>query len=326
MDKFIRRTRSLHIWLVALVWMGSSPLAAQDAPIEGVFALAGTQQAITGQLQVTESGPLTRQIELTFAEQTNGRQIADFDVELTQKLHILATDAGLTHLIHEHADTVRNDGSFVAELKFPGPGLYHVYTDVVPAGLGQQVLRFDLAVDTEDAKPSEPALTGANISSAPLVSSSGPYSVTLSAGQLRPGVESELSLTVEKSGALADDLEPYLGVSAHVVFIHAEDLSYVHAHAIGDGNSDPHSHSPHAAPTDPGDHHQHSMESSGATQDGHGSHGASPVTSVDPKMNVFVTPPAGGTYAVWIEFIGGGEIRTLPFAIEVPEASHIEGE
>lgn len=323
MDKFITRTRSLHIWLVAMAWMGSSPLAAQDAPIEGVFALAGSQQAIVGQLQVTESGPLTRQIELTFAEQTNGRQIADFDVELTQKLHILATDASLAHLIHEHADTVRNDGTFVAELKFPGPGLYHVYTDVVPAGLGQQVLRFDLTVDTEDAKPSEPSLTGADISSGPLVSSSGPYSVILSAGQLRPGVESELSLTVEKNGALADDLEPYLGVSAHVVFIHAEDLSYVHAHAMGDGNNVPHS--PHPAPTDPGDHHQHSKESSGGNQDSHGGHGVSPGPSVDPKMNVFVTPPAEGTYALWIEFVGGGEIRTVPFVVEVPEASHIEG-
>src|SRR5690606_11041225 len=144
-------------------------------------------------------------------------QIADFDVELTQQLHILATDAGLTHLIHEHADVVGADGSFTADLEFPAPGLYHIFTDAVPTGIGKQVMRVDVTIGDEVSASDSPMPAAAGISAGPLVSSDGPYTVTLDASQLQEGVESTVSLLDEKDGAPAGDLEPYLGVSAHAV-------------------------------------------------------------------------------------------------------------
>src|SRR5690606_19136590 len=163
---------------------GPVPALAQDSVVEGIYALPGVAQAVTGQLNVVETGPLTRRIELTYADQSSGEQIADFDVELTQQHHILATDAELTHLIHEHADIIGADGRFTAELEFPAPGLYHLYTDAVPTGIGQQVMRFDVTVG--EAAPSSDVQrpTPSDIMSGPLVSSDGPYSVTLDAAQL----------------------------------------------------------------------------------------------------------------------------------------------
>src|SRR5690606_24454219 len=218
-----------------VMFCSAASVLAQDSVLEGVFALPGVAQAVTGELNVVETGPLTRRIDLTYGDQASGEQIAGFDVELTQQLHILAIDAGLTHLIHEHADVVGADGRFTAELEFPAPGLYHIYTDAVPTGIGQQVMRFDVTVG--EAAPSSDVQrpTPSDIMSGPLVSSDGPYSVTLDAAQLQPGVESGVSLLVEKDGLPAGDLEPYLGVSAHAVFIRAEDLAYVHAHAMGAG-------------------------------------------------------------------------------------------
>ncbi len=320
---------------------GAAPVLAQDSVVEGVFALPGVDQAVTGELNVVETGPLTRRIELTYADKASGEQIAGYDVELTQQLHILATDAGLTHLIHEHADVVGDDGRFTAELEFPAPGLYHIYTDAVPTGIGQQVMRFDVTIG-EAASPSDSPRPAVDVSASPLVSSDGPYSVTLDAAQLQPGVESAVSLLVEKHGELAGDLEPYLGVSAHAVFIRAEDLAYVHAHAMGagaEGGHDAHGAEPAAVPTEPAGH-DHGLDVSGhggheASEDigghdehgdaaapaaGHDSHGAAGPGAVDPNMSLHVTPPAAGVYALWIEFIGGDEVRTVPFTIEIPEA------
>jgi hypothetical protein len=325
----------------ALVMLGAAPALAQSEPVEGTFALPGVAQAVTGQLNMVETGPLSRRIELTYADRETGKQIAAFDVELTQQLHILATDAGLTHLIHEHADEVQADGRFVAELEFPAPGLYHIYTDAVPSGIGQQVMRFDVTVG--DATPAPQSAAAADIAAGPLVSSDGAYSVSLDASQLQAGVESAVSLLVEKNGAPASDLEPYLGVSAHAVFIRVEDLAYVHAHATqagaggghGGHGSDP------IGSSQPADH-SHGGAAESAAHGGHGAHGqdhghqapevapqtgsaqggpdTAPTAAVNPDMSLHVTPPAPGTYALWIEFIGGGEIRTVPFKIEIPEA------
>ena len=320
---------------VALI-CAAAPVLAQDSVVEGVFALPGVDQAVTGELNVVETGPLTRRIELTYADKASGEQIAGYDLELTQQVHILATDAGLTHLIHEHADVVGDDGRFTAELEFPAPGLYHIYTDAVPTGIGQQVMRFDVTIG-EAASPSDSPRPAVDVSASPLVSSDGPYSVTLDAAQLQPRVESAVSLLVEKEGQPAGDLEPYLGVSAHAVFIRAEDLAYVHAHAMGagaEGGHDAHGaepighdhggvaveagHSGHEAPEHEGGHGAHGAAP--APDTGHSSHDAAASGFIDPNMSLHVTPPAPGTYALWIEFIGGDEVRTVPFTIEIPEA------
>ena len=103
-------------------------------------------------------------------------------------------------------------------------------------------------------------------------------------------------MRILKNGRPAHDLTPYLGVPAHAVFVAAKDLAYVHAHATaltpsGHGGHDPHS--------------------------GHGASGRDdPVPS---DLTLHVTPPHAGAYALWVQFMGGGEVRTVPFSIGVPE-------
>src|SRR5690606_20959301 len=156
---------------------------------------------------------------------------------------------------------------FSADIEFPAPGLYHIYTDAVPSGIGQQVMRFDVAFGEVAADKDAPRPAAADILEGPIVSSDGPYRVTLDASHLQPGVESMVSLLVEKDGAPARDIEPYLGVSAHAVFIRTEDLAYVHAHAMdagADGGHHAQGSAPSAPPSPPAGHdHSAATESAG---------------------------------------------------------------
>lgn len=337
--------------MTALVLCTGWPaIVAQEASVEGMFALPGATQSVAGEMVVRETGPLSREIKLVYTYLATGEQVAKYDVELTQQLHILATDAGLTTLTHRHVKQADQDGTFSAELDFPQAGLYHIYTDAVPTGLGQQVLRFDVTVGKEaggDTGQDRPALAPAGIAGSPLTASDGDYTVALDASQLRAGTEGIISLSVQKNGQPAADLAPYLGVAAHAVFVRAQDLTYVHAHATSEDNAEgigthqmpaqlSGDHGGHAEmPVAPaGAHDAHGAPNVNATDGGsdesaHGGHtaghdamhsDAAAAGSVSPEMSVYVTPPAAGTYALWIEFIGGDEVLTFPFTIEIPDA------
>ncbi|WIJ26963.1 hypothetical protein [Devosia sp. RR2S18] len=369
----MKLARSLVTSSLAIVAaFGSGSAMAQEQALEGTFALPNAEQEVSGEMVVRDTGPLSRELELSYSDLDTGAAIANFDVELTQELHVLATDSGLSHLVHEHVKAASADGIFTTELHFPEPGRYHIYTDAVPSGVGQQVLRFDLQVgeggNQGPQSDSGMAERPANVEEGPITSSDAGYTVVLDASDLEAGAEGKITLTVEKDGEAATDLEPYLGVAAHAVFVRAEDLAYVHAHAMADGGE---AHGEHGNTaehsTDAGDHghggastghaeHGTAMSSAAehghedtvgkamhGTMDhgsmdhesmgsmphvsvsadehaGHGSDEGGAAQSVSPEMTIHVTPPAPGAYSLWIEFIGGGEVVTVPFALEIPES------
>lgn len=289
------KTRLLVGAAVALLSWPAAAAPAAGASLTGTPALAGETAQVSGVLEVEETGPLTRRLELVMSSVETGEPITAFDPELTQELHVISVDSAFSTFIHEHAEQSTADGRFHVDMRFPEPGLYHVYTDAAPSGLGQQVLRFDLQVESDrPASLPSPELETADV----LSTAAGPYTVEIDVSQLHAGQESLLALRVSKDGRPADDLEPYLGVPAHAVFIAAEDLAYVHAHA-----TDP-------DPTLEADSHQHG-------HGGHGSHDAQePGASA---LSLHVTPPAPGVYGLWIQFMGGGEVQTAPFVVSVRE-------
>jgi hypothetical protein len=274
-----------------------TPSLAQDKLI-GVPALAGAPARVSGALSVRETGPLARELEITVTEIATGTPLVEFEKELTQQLHVIVVDSALSTFIHEHAEEVDADGRFRVQVKFPKSGAYHVYADAVPAGLGQQVLRFDLPVGETGA--ASPATLAAPAEGA-LRSSDGPSTVELDASGLAAGREAEVRMRILRDGHPADDLEPYLVVPAHAVFIAAKDLAYVHAHAAAGAKEQSH-------------------RSRHGSHDPHAGHGASnPKGSVPPELTLHVTAPQRGAYALWVQFKGGGEVRTVPFAVAVSQ-------
>lgn len=266
---------------------GGGAAAAQTAH-EGVPALSGPA-AVTGRLVAHATGPLERTLEIAMSDRATGRPITNYDLDLTKELHLLATNASRSVFIHEHGERVGPDGRFRIKVRFPAPGLYQVYADALPAGLGQQVLRFKVPVDGPTAERR----------AAPADGEAGPYKVVLETAGLREGADGTLRLKILRNGKPATDLAPYLGVAAHAVFV-GEDFSYVHAHA-GQGSAKSHSgHGGHGS----GHGHGHSAPA-GAGQ------------KVEAALDVHVTPPKAGSYVLWVQFIGGGEVRTARFTVEV---------
>lgn len=274
---------------VAAIGTAALPSSASDAALKGAFALAGTTEKVSAELSMEKTGPLSRELLITFADKTTGKRIAHFDEELTQELHVLATDSNFSSFLHEHPGKVGPDGRFRVAMNFPRPGVYHVFADAVPTGMGQQVVRFDVSVDapagTAAPQPLPPAKEGTD----------GPYTVQLDQAGLQAGKESMLHLTVLKNGKPAQDLGLYLGVPAHAVFVGTDDLVYVHAHAM----------------------------SADAANAAHGSHGSAhdPAGPVSAQMMLHAKPPHAGRYALWIQFMAGGEIRTVPFMVTVAKGA-----
>ena len=269
---------------LAVLGAATMPSMAAQESIKGTFALPGESEKAVGALIVKETGPLTRELSIAFTDKATGQPIVQFDEELTQRLHVLATDSHFTSFIHEHAAKLGADGRFKVAMKFPRPGTYYVYADAVPSGLGQQVVRFEVPVQGgSDAVAQAP--------SKPEQGSDGPYTVKLDTSALRAGSESMMSLTVLKDGKPAQDLDTYLDVAAHAVLVSTDELDYVHAHAMA----------------------------AQAAHGGHGDHGDPGAVSA--QLMLHAKPAHAGPYALWIQFKGGDKIRTVPFLVTVPAAS-----
>jgi hypothetical protein len=127
-EESMAATGSEPIFGIVLAAMAAlTPATAIAAEtVTGSFALAGAEARVTGEMTVTETGPLSADVTVTFADARTGEQVVDFTEELTQELHLLAIDRTLSRLVHEHVKTAGEDGVFSAALQFPGPGLYHI--------------------------------------------------------------------------------------------------------------------------------------------------------------------------------------------------------
>jgi hypothetical protein len=102
------------------------------------------------------------------------------------------------------------------------------------------------------------------------------YTVDLQ-GELTPGTDSKLTLSVTKAGAPVTDLDPYLEAYGHLVALRDGDLAYLHVHPGGT----------------PGD---------GTTPAG-------------PSIEFFANVPSPGRYRLFLDFSHGGVVRTADFTV-----------
>jgi hypothetical protein len=189
------------------------------------------------------------------------------------------------------------------------------------------VLRFELPVGAPQTNRQTPGLEPTG-----LEATDGPYSIKFDSLDLSAGSEAVLSMHVEKNGKAATDLHPFLGVAAHAVFINANELSYVHVHASPSSDEPTGSAASNAtgtssnAPAMKGMHEMHNMPSGMQNMPGMGSMSgmdmnhmsAMPASAkVASDLSLHVNAPKAGIYALWIQFIGGTEVRTAPFVVRV---------
>ena len=197
----------------------------------------------------------------------DSRPLTSYDTAHDEDLHLIAVRRDLSGYQHVHPE-LAPDGTWSIPLDLT-PGTWRLFADFDPAGEDAAlVLGADVAVAGDYTPvPLPEASTRAEVDG---------YTVTLD-GNLVPGQESELILSVSRDGQPVTDLQPYLAAYGHLVALRDGDLAYLHVHPAGE----------------PGD---------GATRPG-------------PDITFYATAPSAGDYRLFLDFKHGDVVRTAEFTV-----------
>jgi hypothetical protein len=141
-----------------------------------------------------------------------------FDRFHEQLMHLVIVRNDLEGFTHEHP-MLSEAGVFELHYRFAAPGEYHLFADVAPKGAGSQVLIANLNVA---GKPSR----SASLPRRPKTQEIDGVRIQLESDSAPAGKTVPVCFTVDPSTGL----EPYLGAQAHLISIHEDALTFVHAH------------------------------------------------------------------------------------------------
>ena len=294
---FRRRTAWLPATLIAVWAFCLAGSAAASTTVEGVFALIDGKQQVAGELVATPaSSPTDLKLDISFHRVAETNALKRYDTELNRQMHVIAISDDLGVFMHHHVAHVI-DGHGQVRMMFPQPGLYHIFVDAAPTTIGQQVMRFDLTIGDDPAAPLISRPLGAPVTRA----RSGLYTVDFDQLDLRAGQSNELTLHIAEHGRPAQDLHNFLGVPAHIVLIGADSLAYAHVHPM--------------AADMPGMAMDKREEGEDAGPDMSMPPSDAPPAPAD--LTLHVPPLPAGRYKLWVQFLGGRTLYTVPFAAVV---------
>jgi hypothetical protein len=232
---------------------------------------------LPGGLQISENGytlDVARQLPDGAATPVSfrilgpdGQPVTAYETAHDEDLHLIAVRRDLAGYQHVHPQLAA-DGTWSIPLNLTA-GTWRLFADFDPAGDDPSlVLGADVAVPGDyTPRPLPETSTSTEVDG---------YTVTLD-GQLVPGQESELTLSVSRDGQPVTDLQPYLAAYGHLVALRDGDLAYLHVHPAGE----------------PGD---------GTTPSG-------------PDITFYATAPSAGAYRLFLDFKHGDVVRTAEFTI-----------
>jgi hypothetical protein len=141
-------------------------------------------------------------------------------------MHLVIVRDDLREFAHEHP-ALGTDGAFALRYQFKTAGDYHLFADVAPKNAGSQVLMAKLKVAGKTSIPAvfEPRPTTQEIDG---------LRIELKTQTVAAKRTTELAFTVEP----ATGLQPYLGARAHLIAIHQDAVTFVHAHPDESKRSD----------------------------------------------------------------------------------------
>jgi hypothetical protein len=180
---------------------------------------------LTTSPQTIEAGTPAK---LIFAFKENGQNVP-LSISHEMKLHLMVVNESLTWYRHIHPKE-QADSSFVIAETFPKGGKYFLFADYKPEAGASTVDKKEITVK------GDPGSTNAD--HAPkFVSVVDEYQVKLENGDdLKTNRTESLEISVQKDGKklIENDIEPYLGATAHIAMISKEDKSFLHIHPVSD--------------------------------------------------------------------------------------------
>jgi len=156
-------------------------------------------------------------LQFTVRERESSKvALTKFDRSHEELLHLIIVRDDLSHFAHIHP-ALGDDGVFRIRHEFPAGGEYHLFADVAPSGAGSQVLMGKLKV----SGPAGPSNVSAATAAGPAVQlQSGP-------SPFPTRKTTRVVFTVQPT----EGVGPYLGARAHMIAIHQDGVTFVHAHA-----------------------------------------------------------------------------------------------
>ena len=174
------------------------------------------------------SGPLRAGMPATLEFQLRdpaGRKVERLEIVHEKPLHLMIVSEDLSWFAHVHP-IPDGHGHFRLLVTFPAGGIYVLFHDFTPPGVGMQVVPVELKVD------------GRRRAAVPLVVDDtrhqlvDGYDVTLTHTALALDAECALTFRLTRGGKPVTDLEPFLGAMGHLVVISADRATYVHSHPL----------------------------------------------------------------------------------------------
>lgn len=272
---------------------GVVALSAAGAPDDSLYR--GSDVTVTGlqpmQAYLRKTQGPGGTIHFDVWEVSNGKTVTSYDWDMTKIMHMIVVSDDLRYFDHIHP-VLQADGHLTIDYVPAERGLYHVYIDGMPHGIGRQVFRFDVPLGSDE--PAAARLLHAPGSSVEV----GPYRVTLDPVKVPTGEISTIDVTITKNDRPAKDLHPYLGAMAHGVFIGTKNLAYMHAHGMSDEML-----SMASASNDCGDGMMAAMQP------------LVPSDTIDSHFEFEILAPSEQPYNFWLQFVGGTTLYTVPFLV-----------
>jgi hypothetical protein len=142
----------------------------------------------------------------------------EFERAHEEFMHLVIVRDDLREFAHEHPALGPN-GAFVLRYQFKTAGEYHLFADVAPRNAGSQVLMAKLKVAGKTSAPAAFAPLSA-------IQEVDGLRIELKTPAVAAKHTTEVAFTVEP----ATGLQPYLGARAHLIGIHQDAVTFVHAH------------------------------------------------------------------------------------------------
>ncbi|MDQ2872657.1 MAG: hypothetical protein M3R35_05980 [Candidatus Eremiobacteraeota bacterium] len=211
--------------LLAVACLAASPAVK---PERGVFALQDGKPAIRSMLTVRGSASGQNKIDIVQYPIGSTVPITHYTLDQTQLMHLVVVRDDFRSFVHLHP-VLHDNGHFTVDVALDADHRFYAYADTVPSGDTKQVFRFGLEAGVPPRK-----LDTTVAASKPTVHA-GPYSVRLQSTRIAATQPLRATVTIQRGGRIATDLQPYLGAAAHAVFINTGTLQYVHAHPMYTG-------------------------------------------------------------------------------------------
>ncbi|MFG1780546.1 hypothetical protein ACGFIR_30585 [Micromonospora sp. NPDC049051] len=246
----------------------AKPAAA--AAEESSYGLALSHESMSLKVLTDNVRAGTKQTFAFQILQHDGTPLVKYKPQHEKLMHLIVARRDLTNFQHVHPN-LGSDGVWRVPLTFAAAGEYRVFADYMPLwGIHGETLGADVSVSGDYRPEALPAPAS--------TATVDGYTVTL-AGELAPGKDGKLTLSVARDGKPVTDLEPYLGAFGHLVALRDGDMAYLHVHPEGT----------------PGD---------GQTAPG-------------PDIQFHATAPTFGDYRLFLDFQHQGVVRTAAFTLRV---------